>query len=224
MTPWTQKSALIQLRTSLLKFDDLAEIFERSSVFFNENDQTLNGSFSSVSKPIFVTKYVLIFQHFSRSTRLPHLCTAPVLIFALFCKFSLNFPDFCKILRICQQIEHFSPQISRNFAGIAGNDGELLEVCEFCRKMQKFSRGIWEFECMGKKEFEIKFREKGKGIYSRLNQQARIHKSPRPPACEATEVHALLYVVGRQPIFSFSAARSRLYRPQTLQENTHFKL
>ena len=110
-----------------------------------------------------------IFQHFSRSTRLPHLCTAPVLIFALFCKFSLNFPDFCKILRICQQIEHFSLQISRNFAGIAGNDGELLEVCEFCRKMQKIFRGIWEFECMGKKEFEIKFREKGKGIYSRLN-------------------------------------------------------
>ena len=26
-----------------------------------------------------------IFQHFSRSTRLSHLCTAPVLIFALFC-------------------------------------------------------------------------------------------------------------------------------------------
>ena len=36
-----------------------------------------------------------IFQHFSRSTRLPFLCTAPVLIFALFCKFSLNFPIFC---------------------------------------------------------------------------------------------------------------------------------
>ena len=32
MRPWTQKSALIQLRTSLLKFDDLAEDFERSSV------------------------------------------------------------------------------------------------------------------------------------------------------------------------------------------------
>ena len=32
MTPWTQKSALIQLRTSLLKFDELAENFERSSV------------------------------------------------------------------------------------------------------------------------------------------------------------------------------------------------
>ena len=32
MSIWTQKSALIQLRTSLLKFDDLAEHFERSSV------------------------------------------------------------------------------------------------------------------------------------------------------------------------------------------------
>ena len=32
MSIWTQKSALIQLKTSLLKFDDLAEDFERSSV------------------------------------------------------------------------------------------------------------------------------------------------------------------------------------------------
>ena len=32
MSIWTQKSALIQLRTSLLKFDDLAEKSERSSV------------------------------------------------------------------------------------------------------------------------------------------------------------------------------------------------
>ena len=32
MRPWTQKSALIQLRTSLLKFDDLAEKSEKSSV------------------------------------------------------------------------------------------------------------------------------------------------------------------------------------------------
>ena len=30
MSIWTQKSALIQLRTSLLKFDDLAENFENS--------------------------------------------------------------------------------------------------------------------------------------------------------------------------------------------------
>ena len=32
MSIWTQKSALIQLRTSLLKFDDLAEKYEKSSV------------------------------------------------------------------------------------------------------------------------------------------------------------------------------------------------
>ena len=78
-----------------------------------------------------------IFQDFSRSTRLSHLCTAPMLIFALFCKFSFNFPDFCKIFRIFQQIEHFSPQISRNFAGISGNCRELPELREFCRKILK---------------------------------------------------------------------------------------
>ena len=32
MSIWTQKSALIQLRTSLLKFDDLAEKSEKRSV------------------------------------------------------------------------------------------------------------------------------------------------------------------------------------------------
>ena len=32
MRPWTQKSVLKQLRTSLLKFDDLAEKSEKSSV------------------------------------------------------------------------------------------------------------------------------------------------------------------------------------------------
>ncbi len=110
-----------------------------------------------------------IFQHFSRSTRLLDLCTAPVQIFAWFCKFSLKFPDFCEILRIFQQIEHFSPQISRNFAGIAGNDRELLEVCEFCRKMQKHFRGKGKTEGMGKRENEIEFREKGKGRAPNLN-------------------------------------------------------
>ena len=79
-----------------------------------------------------------IFQHFSRSTRLSHLCTAPVLIFALFCTFSLTFPDFWNFLRIFQQIEHFSPQISRNFAGIAGNCRELPEPRECCRKILNF--------------------------------------------------------------------------------------
>ena len=36
----------------------LVERFDAvNSVFFSENDQTLEGSFSSVSKPIFATKY-----------------------------------------------------------------------------------------------------------------------------------------------------------------------
>ena len=114
-----------------------------------------------------------IFQHFSRSTRLSHLCTAPVMIFALFCKFSSNFPDFCKILRIFHQIEHFSPQILWKFAGIAGNDRELLDVCEFCRKMQKFCRGKGKTEDMGKREIEIECQEMGNGNGQNLNYPAR---------------------------------------------------
>ena len=55
---------------------------------------------------------ILILQRFSKSTRLPHLCNAPVLVFALFDCFSLNFPGFWKILLIFQKIKHFSPQIS----------------------------------------------------------------------------------------------------------------
>ena len=45
MSIWTQKSALIQLRTSLLKFDDMAEKFENSSVSnFSTKVQTVVGS------------------------------------------------------------------------------------------------------------------------------------------------------------------------------------
>ena len=39
-----------------------------------------------------------IFQHFSRSTRVSHLCTASGQKFALFCNFSLIFPE-CSILQ-----------------------------------------------------------------------------------------------------------------------------
>ena len=69
-----------------------------------------------------------------------------------------------KFLRIFQQIEYFSPQISRNFAGIAGNDRELLEVCEFCRKIMENSEIF-----PGKGENESEFREKGKGRAPNLN-------------------------------------------------------
>ena len=47
--------------------------------FLSENDETLEdveGAFSSLSRPIFATKYSL-FQHSSRSSRSTHLCTAP---------------------------------------------------------------------------------------------------------------------------------------------------
>ena len=68
---------------------------------------------------------------------MPHLCTASFEIVALFCNFSLIFSEFYKKLRISQQIKHFSPQISRNFAGIAGNCGELPEHREFCSEFLK---------------------------------------------------------------------------------------
>ena len=92
--------------------------------------------------------------------------------------YSLKFPDFCEILRIFQQIEHFSPQISRNFAGIAGNDRELLEVYEFCRKMQKHFRGKGKTEGMGKREFEIECREMGNGIAPNLKWQPSSRNLP----------------------------------------------
>ena len=72
-------------------------------------------------------------------------------------------------MRIFWQIKDFSPQISRNFVGIAGNDRELLEVSEFCRKMQNFFRGKGKTEGMGKRENEIECREKGKGRALNLN-------------------------------------------------------
>ena len=64
-----------------------------------------------------------IFQHFSRSTRLSHLCTASVLIFVLFCTFSLNFPDFWKIYEFFRKSSIFR----RKFHGISP---ELREIGE----------------------------------------------------------------------------------------------
>ena len=64
-----------------------------------------------------------IFHRFSRSTRLSLLCTAPVLIFALFCTFSLNFPDFWKIYEIFRKSSIFR----RKFHGISP---ELREIGE----------------------------------------------------------------------------------------------
>ena len=81
-----------------------------------------------------------IFQHFSKSTRVSHLCTASFQFFALFCNFSLIFPENFKKLRIYQQIKHFSLQISRIFDGIAANVRELSEVGLFCSNFLNFCR------------------------------------------------------------------------------------
>ena len=67
-----------------------------------------------------------IFHRFSRSTRLSLLCTAPVLIFALFCTFSLNSPDFGKFA-----------DFSANRAFFAAN------FTEFCRSCGKLEREIF---------------------------------------------------------------------------------
>ena len=51
-----------------------------------------------------------IFQHFSTFFNIYKIVTPlhrSYAFFELFCKFSLRLPDFCKILRIFQQIEHF---------------------------------------------------------------------------------------------------------------------
>ena len=53
MNIWTQKSALIQLRTSLLKFDDLAEKSEKSSV---SNFSIKAGVAGNEAIPVVVTE------------------------------------------------------------------------------------------------------------------------------------------------------------------------
>ena len=63
-----QNLASIQKRTSPIKFDHLAEKSEKGSIIesisnlpliFQPNEQTLQGSFSSVSTPNFASKYSL---------------------------------------------------------------------------------------------------------------------------------------------------------------------
>ena len=75
-----------------------------------------------------------IFQHFSRSTRLSHLSTAPVLISALFFTSSLNFPDFWK----------FFADFSANRAFFVANFTEY-QFYRNCGKLERenfpFSRG-----------------------------------------------------------------------------------
>ena len=94
-----------------------------------------------------------IFQHFSRSTRLSYLCTAPVLIYALFCTFSLTsriFGNFCGFF-------NKSNIFRRKFHGI------LPELWEIGERFFPFRRGKGKTGGVGKRENEIECREKGNG-------------------------------------------------------------
>ena len=87
----------------------------------------------------------LIFQHFSSSTRLAHLCTAPN---AKFCKIFANFFCCCKISwffsEICK-ISSFLCSISMKFAqnfAIFSPGGELLNIEGFPEVFPRFSRNF----------------------------------------------------------------------------------
>ena len=101
-----------------------------------------------------------IFQHFSRSTRWSHLCTAPVLISALFCTFSLKSRIFA------ETFADFSTQ--RAFFAV-----NFKEFCRNCGKLERkhfrFRRGKGKTEGVGKRENEIECREKGNGRAPNLN-------------------------------------------------------
>ena len=62
---------------NLMRISVLVERYDAVKLcIFQRNLSILEGLFSSVSKPIFATKYSF-FKHFARSTRFAHLRTAP---------------------------------------------------------------------------------------------------------------------------------------------------
>ena len=129
MSTWLQKSASIQRRMSPLKFDHFRypkPDFTASNLspILQPNDQTLEGSFSSVSKPIFATKYSFfsIFQDLQDSHTF-----APLRIQNTR-KNSSNFFEF--LLEFLQKIIIFR-QFSSNF-------GQILMI--FSRDFAEHSR------------------------------------------------------------------------------------
>ena len=65
-------------------------------MFFSENDQTLEGSFSSVSKPIFATKYSFfsIFRELQNKYTFAPLQIQNLQIFRIFFENFVNFLAF----------------------------------------------------------------------------------------------------------------------------------
>ena len=103
MRIWTQKSALMQKRTSRLKFAELVvgtcTTTKKNSSNFNRLVLGCIDSYDSEQRRIF--------QHFSRSTRFAFFCTAPnskflgfnlFLLLNFFLQMLAIFADFCKIL------------------------------------------------------------------------------------------------------------------------------
>ena len=141
-----QKSASIQPRTSLLKFDDLARTKVRYRIlqhsFYKLRTQTgckiqifsfpfytlspeyqIIANFSELVllciEADFCTQ-IRIFQHFSRSTRFSHFCTAFIckIRFKHRSKFCKNCTFFVNFHYFCSKSTFFAPilmKISRNF-------------------------------------------------------------------------------------------------------------
>ena len=86
---------------------------------------------------------ILILQHFSRSTRLAFLCTAPISkiqskIAANFAK--LNIENSIGTSQFSQENCYFSPKSRWNFVGISRMCSKISKLTEDCRKFAKF----WE--------------------------------------------------------------------------------
>ena len=114
--------------------------------------QTWRSSFSAVSTPIFASKYSL--ESSRRDLHNALLCTiVNSQNFVKFCvyKFQFFFVNFVRNLLNFRQIDDFSPQISRNFAGIcSGNPRKLLRFSEICSKILKSCEILRNFEILQK--------------------------------------------------------------------------
>ena len=106
-----------------------------------------------------------IFQHFSRSTRLSHLCTAPVLIFALFCTLD------SLVFRNEQIFGHASGKLGQNFGQNFGGGqqkfGQHFGHRQFHNKETRFA------ETMSEMLYEIlpSYAEVMPGIMSEILQR-----------------------------------------------------
>ena len=122
--------------------------------------QTLEGSFSAVSKPIFATKYSFCsyFRDLQDLQTFAPLQIQKFRYFANFCNFLQFCRYFCKMLLNYSKICHFSFGFSRKFAGISQNFSnfdefhfaisKFLKKCQNPGKMQKIFAYFWLAGCL----------------------------------------------------------------------------